>query len=67
MPSAAIRGEWNVLLNPVHIHFHRIKFERRLGLDLMRGCSASGEAAAWAIHLVRERGALHPSAAGSDP
>jgi|HubBroStandDraft_6_1064221.scaffolds.fasta_scaffold346070_3 RES domain-containing protein len=66
VPSAAIRGEWNVLLNPVHIHFHRIKFGA-VGLGLMRGCSASGEAAAWAIQLVRERGALHPSAAGSDP
>lgn len=25
-PSAAIRGEWNVLLNPAHIDFSRITF-----------------------------------------
>ena len=28
VPSAAIRGEWNVLSNPAHIHFRRIKFEK---------------------------------------
>jgi RES domain-containing protein len=26
VPSAAIRGEWNVLLNPVHAEFGRIRF-----------------------------------------
>ena len=26
VPSMAIRGEWNVLLNPAEIHFRRIKF-----------------------------------------
>jgi RES domain-containing protein len=26
VPSAAIRGEWNVLLNPAHADFSRIKF-----------------------------------------
>jgi len=26
VPSVAIRGEWNVLLNPVHPDFSRIKF-----------------------------------------
>ena len=24
-PSAAIRGEWNVLLNPAHSHFRRVR------------------------------------------
>ena len=26
VPSAAIRGEWNVLLNPVHADFSKIEF-----------------------------------------
>jgi RES domain-containing protein len=26
VPSAAIRGEWNVLLNPAHTHFLQIQF-----------------------------------------
>jgi RES domain-containing protein len=26
VPSAAIRGEWNVLLNPAHAEFSRVKF-----------------------------------------
>lgn len=26
VPSAAIRGQWDILLNPAHIHFRRIKF-----------------------------------------
>jgi RES domain-containing protein len=26
VPSAAIRGEWNILLNPAHHEFSRIKF-----------------------------------------
>ncbi len=26
VPSAAIRGEWNVLLNPIHRDFHMIQF-----------------------------------------
>jgi RES domain-containing protein len=26
VPSAAIRGEWNVLLNPAHVDFSRIEF-----------------------------------------
>ena len=27
VPSAAIRGEWNVLLNPAHSHFRRTEIE----------------------------------------
>ncbi len=27
VPSAAIRGEWNVLLNPAHPEFSKIKFQ----------------------------------------
>jgi len=27
VPSAAIRGEWNILLNPVHTDFSRIQFQ----------------------------------------
>ncbi len=27
VPSAAIRGEWNVLLNPAHKNYSKIKFE----------------------------------------
>ena len=27
VPSAAIRGEWNVLLNPAHPDFRKIKFQ----------------------------------------
>ena len=27
VPSAAIRGEWNVLLNPAHAKFSQIKFQ----------------------------------------
>jgi len=26
VPSAAIRGEWNVLLNPAHVDFSRVEF-----------------------------------------
>lgn len=26
VPSAAIPGEWNVLLNPAHAHFQRVSF-----------------------------------------
>jgi len=26
VPSAPIRGEWNLLLNPTHSEFHKIKF-----------------------------------------
>ena len=26
VPSAAIRGEWNVLLNPAHLDFQKVKF-----------------------------------------
>jgi RES domain-containing protein len=28
VPSAAIRGEWNVLLNPAHADFAKIEFQR---------------------------------------
>ena len=28
VPSAAIRGEWNVLLNPAHPEFSKIKFRK---------------------------------------
>jgi RES domain-containing protein len=28
VPSAAIRGEWNVLLNPAHSDFRRLKIEK---------------------------------------
>ncbi|MGA7558260.1 MAG: RES family NAD+ phosphorylase [Terriglobales bacterium] len=36
VPSAAIRGEWNVLLNPAHSDFHKLKIERpkRFEFDL---------------------------------
>jgi RES domain-containing protein len=27
VPSAAIRGEWNVLLNPTHPDFQKVKFD----------------------------------------
>ena len=27
VPSAAIRGEWNILLNPAHPEFSRVKFD----------------------------------------
>jgi RES domain-containing protein len=28
VPSAAIRGEWNVLLNPAHAEFSKVKFRQ---------------------------------------
>jgi RES domain-containing protein len=28
VPSAAIKGEWNLLLNPSHTDFSRVKFEK---------------------------------------
>jgi RES domain-containing protein len=28
VPSAAIRGEWNVLLNPAHADFSRVNFQQ---------------------------------------
>lgn len=28
VPSAAIRGEWNVLINPAHKDFSRVRFEK---------------------------------------
>ena len=36
VPSAAIRGEWNVLLNPAHSDFRELKIERpkRFEFDL---------------------------------
>ncbi len=36
VPSAAIRGEWNVLLNPAHSDFRRIKIQdpKRFEFDL---------------------------------
>src|SRR5208283_996895 len=36
VPSAAIRGEWNVLVNPEHPEFRKIKVERaqRFEFDL---------------------------------
>jgi RES domain-containing protein len=36
VPSAAIRGEWNVLLNPEHPDFHKLKIEKpkRFEFDL---------------------------------
>jgi len=36
VPSAAIRGEWNVLLNPAHADFRRVRIERpqRFEFDL---------------------------------
>ena len=33
VPSAAIRGEWNVLLNPAHPEFARIKFHEPRSFD----------------------------------
>ena len=32
-PSAAIRGEWNVLLNPVHANFARIAFKNPVAFE----------------------------------
>jgi RES domain-containing protein len=36
VPSAAIRGEWNVLLNPAHAEFYKIEFRNpeRFEFDL---------------------------------
>lgn len=28
VPSAAIRGEWNILLNPAHADFSKVKFQK---------------------------------------
>lgn len=39
--SAAIRGEWNVLLNPAHVSSPRSNFGARSGLKLMCGCFGS--------------------------
>src|SRR5271170_1261175 len=41
VPSAAIRGEWNVLLNPAHSDFRKLKIERfkRFEFDLRMFCS----------------------------
>jgi RES domain-containing protein len=33
VPSAAIRGEWNVLLNPTHVDFQRVKFGEPVPFD----------------------------------
>jgi RES domain-containing protein len=33
VPSAAIRGEWNVLLNPAHKEFRRIKIQKPKAFD----------------------------------
>jgi RES domain-containing protein len=33
VPSAAIRGEWNMLLNPVHKDFSRIQFRQPAAFD----------------------------------
>jgi len=33
VPSAAVRGEWNVLLNPAHRNFDRVKFGEPLPFD----------------------------------
>ena len=33
VPSAAIRGEWNVLLNPEHSDFHKLKIEKPKPFD----------------------------------
>ena len=36
VPSAAIRGEWNILLNPIHLDFQRIRLQNpeRFAFDL---------------------------------
>jgi RES domain-containing protein len=36
VPSAAVRGEWNVLLNPAHPDFRRLKIQhpKRFEFDL---------------------------------
>jgi hypothetical protein len=39
VPSAAIRGEWNVLLNPVHREFSKIAIYEPRCLSSMHGCS----------------------------
>jgi RES domain-containing protein len=33
VPSAAIRGEWNVLLNPQHSDFRKLKIERPMPFE----------------------------------
>jgi RES domain-containing protein len=33
VPSAAILGEWNVLLNPTHVDFQRVKFGEAVPFD----------------------------------
>jgi len=33
VPSAAIRGEWNVLLNPAHHDFSRIRFHQPVSFE----------------------------------
>ena len=33
VPSAAIFGEWNVLLNPTHVDFQRVKFGEAVSFD----------------------------------
>lgn len=33
VPSAAIRGEWNVLLNPAHPHFSKVKFREPMPFE----------------------------------
>ena len=33
VPSAAIRGEWNLLLNPIHGNFGQIRFEKPVAFE----------------------------------
>jgi len=42
VPSAAIRGEWNILLNPAHPDFSKIRFKTRCRLNSTRACSVDG-------------------------
>jgi RES domain-containing protein len=43
VPSAAIRGDWNVLLNPAHALFSEIKFKNRSASSSTHGCFAAHE------------------------
>ena len=40
VPSAAVEGEWNVLLNPAHPDFAKVAISAPSRFDTMSGCSA---------------------------
>src|SRR5688572_19803948 len=37
VPSAAIRGEWNILLNPVHTDFTKVRFREQIPFEFDLG------------------------------